>query len=256
MPSPLSVLFYTAFLLSEALTLTRVHRARQLSSRVTQAKSRDESKRTTRPFTPKRAALRLGPPVTPTAAKTPTNSSADADADTANANGDGHPEGTAANGASGTPGAAGTGSGRRSSGGVRGRGSVQAPGSNGGVLTEAEAGKGVGAKGQQEEAEEPIVLDEIFRKTEAKPSLYWLPLSEEEVGAITWCRRVKRFTGDRSLLRSWTFFVVNGLFSRGGLVKRARDDCCAQEWLHHLHAVQKCRYQCLSEIRSRIWGRA
>lgn len=81
---------------------------------------------------------------------------------------------------------------------VRGRGSVQAPGvtkaaaaalagfhtagagngrGRGGRLDEA-----VGQKQQQQEVEKPVVLDELFRKTQAKPSLYWLPLSEEEVG--------------------------------------------------------------------------
>lgn len=64
------------------------------------------------------------------------------------------------------------------------------PGSQGGVLAanvEAEVGRGrrqpaaVQQGGQQEEEEEPIILDDLFRKTDVKPSLYWLPLSEEEV---------------------------------------------------------------------------
>ncbi|CAM9697053.1 unnamed protein product, partial [Discosporangium mesarthrocarpum] len=38
-------------------------------------------------------------------------------------------------------------------------------------------------KEKGEEEEPPLSLDEIFRKTKAVPSLYWLPLSEEEVGA-------------------------------------------------------------------------
>lgn len=80
---------------------------------------------------------------------------------------------------------------------MRGRGSVQAPGvagSKGGVLAatvELEVGRGRalsqgGARQpaeEEKEEEEPIVLDDMFRKTDAKPSLYWLPLSEEEVGA-------------------------------------------------------------------------
>ena len=34
-----------------------------------------------------------------------------------------------------------------------------------------------------QEEEKPVILDELFRKTETVPSLYWLPLSEEEVCA-------------------------------------------------------------------------
>lgn len=30
---------------------------------------------------------------------------------------------------------------------------------------------------------EPPTLDELFRKTEAKPMLYWLPLTEEQIAA-------------------------------------------------------------------------
>lgn len=59
------------------------------------------------------------------------------------------------------------------------------PGSRGGVLAatvEAEVGRGRRAPVQEVvEEEEPIILDDLFRKTDAKPSLYWLPLSEEEV---------------------------------------------------------------------------
>ena len=33
----------------------------------------------------------------------------------------------------------------------------------------------------QEEEPEPKVLEELFRKTETKPWLYWLPLTEEQV---------------------------------------------------------------------------
>lgn len=55
---------------------------------------------------------------------------------------------------------------------------------------EAEVGAGrrrqtpTQAEVQDEDDEEPIVLDDMFRKTEAKPSLYWLPLSEEEVRGV------------------------------------------------------------------------
>lgn len=64
------------------------------------------------------------------------------------------------------------------------------PGSKGGLLAatvEAEVGRGrrqgsaAAAAQEEEEEDEPIILDDLFRKTEAKPSLYWLPLSEEEV---------------------------------------------------------------------------
>lgn len=64
------------------------------------------------------------------------------------------------------------------------------PGSQGGVLAanvEAEVGRGrrqsLGAQ-EEEEEEEPIILDDLFRKTDTKPSLYWLPLSEEEVRGV------------------------------------------------------------------------
>ena len=32
----------------------------------------------------------------------------------------------------------------------------------------------------QEEEEEPKALEDLFRKTETKPWLYWLPLTEEQ----------------------------------------------------------------------------
>lgn len=28
--------------------------------------------------------------------------------------------------------------------------------------------------------EEPLTLDDLFRKTETKPALYWLPLTEQQ----------------------------------------------------------------------------
>ena len=34
---------------------------------------------------------------------------------------------------------------------------------------------------QDEEEPEPKALEELFRKTETKPWLYWLPLTEEQV---------------------------------------------------------------------------
>ena len=34
---------------------------------------------------------------------------------------------------------------------------------------------------QEEEEPEPKALEELFRKTETKPWLYWLPLTEEQV---------------------------------------------------------------------------
>lgn len=33
----------------------------------------------------------------------------------------------------------------------------------------------------QEEEEDPKALEDLFRKTETKPWLYWLPLTEEQV---------------------------------------------------------------------------
>lgn len=125
-----------------------------------------------------RPALVLGPRVTPTA---------DAKA---SPEGGGQANGSGTHATGEPPAAAGGGTTR-----VRGRGSVQAPGvagSRGGVLAanvEAEVGRSRGQdrgglqQPQQgpEEDPEPIVLDDMFRKTGAKPSLYWLPLSEEEV---------------------------------------------------------------------------
>lgn len=146
-----------------------------------QARARDEAKRSNRPFSAKKRPT-LGPRVTP------------------DADGKSSPAGGGSNGAHAAAAAAGSepavaeaaaGGGR-----VRGRGSVQAPGvpgSQGGVLAanmEAEVGRGhrqaaaaAVQHGRQEEKEEeePIILDDLFRKTDAKPSLYWLPLSEEEV---------------------------------------------------------------------------
>lgn len=73
-------------------------------------------------------------------------------------------------------------SGRLPAAGVRGRGSVQAPG-----VPVAREGvsvantKAAAVVEEEDDEEAPIILDEIFRKTGTKPSLYWLPLSEEEV---------------------------------------------------------------------------
>ncbi len=85
---------------------------------------------------------------------------------------------------------------------------MQAPGvagSQGGVLAasaEAESGRGrrqsAGQRAEEaeEEEEEPVVLDEMFRKTDAKPSLYWLPLSEEEVGRSGECVGESRLSAE------------------------------------------------------------
>lgn len=64
-------------------------------------------------------------------------------------------------------------------------------GPNGGVsAAQVEAEVAGGGDGEEEP---PIILDDIFRKTDAKPSLYWLPLSEEEVSQAEWGRfRPKR----------------------------------------------------------------
>ncbi len=34
---------------------------------------------------------------------------------------------------------------------------------------------------QEEEEPEPKALEELFRKTETKPWLYWLPLNEKQI---------------------------------------------------------------------------
>ncbi|CAM9431774.1 unnamed protein product, partial [Scytosiphon promiscuus] len=149
-----------------------------------EAKERDDAKRSNRPYSAGKKRLTLGPRVTP---------------DPAGPGAKSLPAGKEAMGANGSESAA---AGDAIGGRVRGRGSVQAPGvagAKGGVLAatveaELERGqgpmgggarqqRGEGPKGKQEEEEEPIVLDDMFRKTDAKPSLYWLPLSEEEVGA-------------------------------------------------------------------------
>ena len=77
----------------------------------------------------------------------------------------------------------------RHAGGVRGRGSVHAPGVSGpkGGVSAAQVEAEVAGGGEGEE-EPPIILDDIFRKTDAKPSLYWLPLSEEEVSRAEWAK--------------------------------------------------------------------
>lgn len=69
---------------------------------------------------------------------------------------------------------------------VRGRGSVQAPGVTGVKRGTWGANGSLGAVLDQEDPQQdgPIKLDEIFRKTDAKPALYWLPLTEEEVRVI------------------------------------------------------------------------
>lgn len=67
---------------------------------------------------------------------------------------------------------------------VRGRGSVQAPGVERGEARGSQAANGDGSRRtakQEKVEEEPFVLDKLFRKTSITPSLYWLPLSEEEV---------------------------------------------------------------------------
>ncbi|CAN0151666.1 unnamed protein product, partial [Ectocarpus fasciculatus] len=145
-----------------------------------EARARGGSKRSHRPLPGMdRPARVLGPRVTPaTEAK-------------GSPEGGGQANGSGAHDATGESSAAAGGGTTR----VRGRGSVQAPGvagSRGGVLAanvEAEVGRKRGQDGgglqqpQQgpEEEAEPIILDDMFRKTGAKPSLYWLPLSEEEV---------------------------------------------------------------------------
>eukprot|EP00903_Cladosiphon_okamuranus_P020031 g18399.t1 len=142
-----------------------------------EARAQDDANRSSsRPFSAKKRPT-LGPRVTP-------------DADTKN------PAATvSSNGAHAAAGESGATAAAAEAGGggagrVRGRGSVQAPGvagSQGGVLAamvEAEVGRGrrPAAPVQEVEEEEPIILDDLFRKTDAKPALYWLPLSEEEVG--------------------------------------------------------------------------
>ncbi|CAM9750109.1 unnamed protein product [Ectocarpus sp. 12 AP-2014] len=145
-----------------------------------EARARDGSKRSNRPFPGMdRPARVLGPRVTTTAeAKSSPEGGGQANGSGAHTTGE----------SSAMPGGGPT--------RVRGRGSVQAPGvagSRGGVLAanvEAEVGRSRGQDrgGLQqppqgpEEEDEPIILDDMFRKTGAKPSLYWLPLSEEEVG--------------------------------------------------------------------------
>ncbi|CAB1102451.1 unnamed protein product [Ectocarpus sp. CCAP 1310/34] len=145
-----------------------------------EARARDGSKRSNRPFPGMdRPARVLGPRVTTTAeAKSSPEGGGQANGSGAHITGE----------SAAVPGG---GTAR-----VRGRGSVQAPGVAGsrrGVLAanvEAEVGRSRGQdrgglqqpqQGPEEEAE-PIILDDMFRKTGAKPSLYWLPLSEEEVG--------------------------------------------------------------------------
>ncbi|CAM9953937.1 unnamed protein product [Ectocarpus sp. 13 AM-2016] len=145
-----------------------------------EARARDGSKRSNRPFPGMdRPARVLGPRVTTTAEA---KSSPD---------GGGQANGSGAHTTGESAAVPGGGTTR-----VRGRGSVQAPGvagSRGGVLAanvEAEVGRSRGQDrgGLQqppqgpEEEDESIILDDMFRKTGAKPSLYWLPLSEEEVG--------------------------------------------------------------------------
>lgn len=157
-----------------------------------QARARDDAKRSNsgRPiFSSKRRPTPvLGPRVTPDAKGSP-----------------GGEGGGVGGGGGGKANGAGTGAGDSSAATdsgpvrVRGRGSVQAPGvpgSQGGILAsnvEAEVGRGsrqevVVQAGQQQQQQregqdevEPIILDEMFRKTAAKPSLYWMPLLEEEV---------------------------------------------------------------------------
>lgn len=73
---------------------------------------------------------------------------------------------------------------------VRGRGSVQAPGVAGAKGGDSKANGDSGVKEGDEEEPEQLVLEDMFRKTEAKPSLYWLPLSEEEVGTLLLTRIV------------------------------------------------------------------
>lgn len=155
--------------------------ARAAARDPTQAMAQDDAKRSSsRPLSAKKRPT-LGPRVTPDAdTKTPPAAAAAAGVSSNGAH--------AAAGESGATAAAaeegGGGAGR-----VRGRGSVQAPGvsgSQGGVLAatvEAEVGRGrrPAAPVQEVKEEEPIVLDDLFRKTDAKPALYWLPLSEEEV---------------------------------------------------------------------------
>ncbi|CAM9166968.1 unnamed protein product, partial [Choristocarpus tenellus] len=75
--------------------------------------------------------------------------------------------GTLAVGGGVPPAAASAGTGTLAAGVVRGRG---AP------------GRAAELVAKEVEEEPPLSLDEIFRKTEETPSLYWLPLSEEEVG--------------------------------------------------------------------------
>lgn len=150
------------------------------------ARARDDDKRSNRPFSAKkRVAPVLGPRVTSDARIT---AGGGGGGGKANGSGTGDSSAVTGNGAIR----------------VRGRGSVQAPGvpgSQGGILAanvEAEVGRGrrqeavarggLQQKQQQrvvEEELEPIVLDEMFRKTAAKPSLYWMPLLEEEVGVTS-----------------------------------------------------------------------